>query len=92
MKTLKEIRIENMLTQKELASFFGVSHRTIYNVESDSTNIKDSLLSKYIKAFSVKYDEIFLGSKYEIYVFEKGKKDKIYKMINENLNLESKIG
>lgn len=65
MKTLKELRIAQGLTQEELAELFNVSPRTIQNMEKDSSNIKDSLLTKYIKAFGVKYDDIFLGTEYE---------------------------
>lgn len=74
MKTLKELRIGSSMTQEELASLFEVSPRTIQNMEKDSTNIKDSLLSKYIKAFNISYDEIFLGNEYENFVFSKDKK------------------
>lgn len=77
MKTLKELRVSAGLNQEELAEIFEVSSRTIQNMEKDSSNIKDSLLSKYLKAFDVKYDEIFLGQEYEIFELEKIKKDKI---------------
>lgn len=74
MNTLKELRVSYGLTQEELANLFKVSPRTIQNMEKDSTNIKDSLLSKYIKAFNVKYDEIFLGNEYENFVLPQKKK------------------
>ncbi|MBN6095394.1 helix-turn-helix transcriptional regulator [Staphylococcus saprophyticus] len=74
MNTLKELRVSYGLTQEELANLFKVSPRTIQNMEKDSTNIKDSLLSKYIKAFNVKYDEIFLGNEYENFVLTQKKK------------------
>ncbi|MBG3873563.1 helix-turn-helix transcriptional regulator [Staphylococcus sp. mip270_02] len=74
MNTLKELRVSYNLTQEELADLFKVSPRTIQNMEKDSTNIKDSLLSKYMKAFNVKYDEIFLGDEYEIFVLMQKKK------------------
>ncbi|NQD97718.1 helix-turn-helix transcriptional regulator [Staphylococcus xylosus] len=74
MNTLKELRVSYGLTQEELANLFKVSPRTIQNMEKDSTNIKDSLLSKYMKAFNVKYDEIFLGNEYEIFVLNQKKK------------------
>lgn len=85
MKTLKEVRVENGITQKELANFFNVSDRTIYNVERDSSNIKDSLLAKYRKAFGLNYDEIFLGSEYEIFVFEEKNKNEIRTRIIKRL-------
>ncbi|MFD1902513.1 helix-turn-helix transcriptional regulator [Enterococcus termitis] len=59
IKSLKELRTENGLTQVELAELFNVSVGTIINMEKDSTNIKDSLLTKYLKAFEVEYDAIF---------------------------------
>ncbi|EGO5059737.1 helix-turn-helix transcriptional regulator, partial [Enterococcus faecalis] len=48
MKTLKELRVEYGLTQEELADLFKVTSRTIQNMEKDSSNIKDSLLKKYM--------------------------------------------
>lgn len=77
MKTLKDLRMDYSLTQKELANLFKVSSRTIFNMEKDSSNIKDSLLSKYITAFNVKYDEIFLGNEYENFVLRNNKKQLI---------------
>ncbi len=77
MKTLKELRTDYGLTQEELGDLFSVSSRTIQNMEKDSTNIKDSLLSKYMSAFNVKYDDIFLGNEYENFVFMNDKKKSI---------------
>lgn len=77
MKTLKELRTDYGLTQEELGELFKVSSRTIQNMEKDSTNIKDSLLSKYMNAFNVKYDDIFLGNEYENFVFMNDKKKSI---------------
>ncbi|WP_323694128.1 helix-turn-helix transcriptional regulator [Staphylococcus pseudintermedius] len=77
MKTLKELRTDYGLTQEELRDLFSVSSRTIQNMEKDSTNIKDSLLSKYMRAFNVKYDDIFLGNEYENFVFMNNKKQSI---------------
>lgn len=74
MQTLKELRTSYNLTQDELAKLFNVSSRTIQNMEKDSSNIKDSLLSKYMEAFGVKYDDIFLGNKYENFVLINKKK------------------
>ncbi|HDV6095037.1 TPA: helix-turn-helix transcriptional regulator, partial [Staphylococcus pseudintermedius] len=76
-KTLKELRTDYGLTQEELGDLFSVSSRTIQNMEKDSTNIKDSLLSKYMRAFNVKYDDIFLGNEYENFVFMNNKKQSI---------------
>ena len=77
MKTLKELRVMHSLTQEELAELFDVTSRTIQNMEKDSSKIKDSLLRKYIDAFCVKYDEIFLGNEYENFVHEQSKKKSI---------------
>ncbi|MGF2943241.1 helix-turn-helix transcriptional regulator [Enterococcus xiangfangensis] len=89
MKTLKNIREEYGITQEELADAFGVTSRTIQNMEKDSSNIKDSLLKKYIQAFDLKYDEIFLGSEYEIFEFQKKKKLKILLMFNESPKVDN---
>lgn len=77
MKTLKELRMEYGLTQEELADLFGITSRTVQNLEKDSSNIKDHILKKYMDAFSVKYDDIFLGNQYENFVFMNNKKEKI---------------
>ena len=74
MQTLKELRTSYNLTQDELAKLFNVSSRTIQNMEKNSSNIKDSLLSKYMEAFGVKYDDIFLGNEYENFVLVNKKK------------------
>ena len=77
MKTLKELRVEYGLTQEELADLFKVTSRTIQNMEKDSSNIKDSLLKKYMDAFVIKYDDIFLGNEYENFVHLEEKKKSI---------------
>ena len=77
MKTLKQLRVDNGFTQEELADLFGISSRTIQNMEKNSSNINDKLLKKYMNAFEVKYDDIFLGNEYEIFVFHRKKKDSV---------------
>lgn len=77
METLKDLRLRHGLTQEETAEMFGVTSRTIQNMEKDSSNIKDSLLKKYMTAFNVSYDQIFLGKEYEIFVFNKERKQQI---------------
>ncbi|HDL6577561.1 TPA: helix-turn-helix transcriptional regulator, partial [Enterococcus faecalis] len=69
--------VEYGLTQEELADLFKVTSRTIQNMEKDSSNIKDSLLKKYMDAFAVKYDDIFLGNEYENFVHLEEKKKSI---------------
>ena len=81
MKTLKDLRTSYNLTQEELAEMFDVTSRTIQNMEKDSTNIKDSLLKKYMIAFDVSYDEIFLGKEYENFEFNKARKNLIKKKL-----------
>lgn len=83
MKSLKDLRNDYGITQEELANLFDVSTRTIQNMEKDSSNIKDSLLSKYLDAFNVKYDEIFLGNEYEKNVLEKRKKEAVFLAFKE---------
>lgn len=83
MVTLKQLRQLNGLTQKELADLFEVSDRTIYSLEKDSSNIRDSILKKYIKAFNVTYDDIFLGNEYENNVLSNEKKKKIIVRMKE---------
>ncbi|WEG74385.1 helix-turn-helix transcriptional regulator [Vagococcus intermedius] len=83
MRTLRDLRQGLNLTQKELADFFEVSDRTIYQMEKDSSNIKDSLLKRYMMAFNISYDNIFLGSEYEIFVFEKRRRQNFEKRIKQ---------
>lgn len=84
MKTLKDLRQGHGLTQEELADMFGVTSRTIQNMEKDSSNIKDNLLKKYLIAFGVSYDEIFLGKEYEKNVFDKKRKQQIVLKLKRN--------
>ncbi|XRJ98147.1 helix-turn-helix transcriptional regulator [Latilactobacillus sakei] len=82
MKTLKELRVEYGLTQDELAELFEVSSRTIQNLEKNSSHIKQTVLNKYIKAFNVGYDDIFLGNEYENFVFTNKKKEELISSFN----------
>ncbi|GKQ42951.1 helix-turn-helix transcriptional regulator [Companilactobacillus sp. RD055328] len=70
MRSLEELRKSSGLSQVELAEMLNVSDRTIYKYENDSTNIPNKLLDKYMKAFEIKYDDIFLGDKYDYYVLK----------------------
>lgn len=76
IKTLSELRKSMSLTQEELAKIFGVTSRTIQNMEKDSTNIRYELVKKYMNFFAVGYDEIFLGNEYEKNVLMNKKKKK----------------
>lgn len=85
MKTLKDIRLENQLTQEELSQLLDISVGTVYNLEKDSTRIKDEVVKKYMRAFGIKYDDIFLGNEYENNVFRREKKDELKKQIASKL-------
>ncbi|MGK9301502.1 helix-turn-helix transcriptional regulator [Melissococcus plutonius] len=90
MKTLKELRSSYGLTQKELANLFEVSDRTIQNIERDSSNISRSLLSKYMEAFNISYDDIFLGNKYENFVYSNERKKTIIFSFNQKQKQKEK--
>lgn len=90
MKTLEDLRKGSGLTQIELANLFGVSSRTIQNYETDSSNIRDNILSKYMKAFNVNYDDIFLGTEYEIFEFKQERKHNIIIRIKKQHRKEGK--
>ncbi|HEM3628864.1 helix-turn-helix transcriptional regulator [Streptococcus suis] len=66
--TLEAMRINKGLTQAELAKEFDVSAQTIMRLEKDSSDIGYQLLKKYMSFFNVKFDDIFLGKKYENFV------------------------
>lgn len=79
VKTLKEIREEHGLTAKQLAVIFNVATSTIFNMETDSSNIKNTLLQQYIRFFKIPYDQIFLGNKSDTNEFLKKKKENLLK-------------
>lgn len=66
--TLEAMRINKGLTQQELADMFDVSSQTIARLEKDSSDIGYQILKKYMDTFHVKFDDIFLGKKYENFV------------------------
>ncbi|AXQ79453.1 helix-turn-helix domain-containing protein [Streptococcus sp. H49] len=66
--TLESMRVAAGLTQKELAAEFDVSDQTIAKLEKDSSDIGLKLLRKYMNKFHIKFDDIFLGKKYENFV------------------------
>lgn len=67
--TLEALRVAAGLTQKELAEEFDVSSQTIARLENDSSNINVAILKKYMTKFHVSFDDIFLGKKYENFVY-----------------------
>ena len=66
--TLEAMRSSAGLTQADLAVEFGVSSQTIARLEKDSSDIGYQLLKKYMAKFNLKFDDIFLGKKYENFV------------------------
>lgn len=64
-RSLLDLRNSCGLTQKELGEILGVSDRTIFGYEKDSSNIPNELLRKYMIVFNVSYDDIFLGKEYD---------------------------
>ncbi|GAB2022104.1 hypothetical protein RyT2_11780 [Pseudolactococcus yaeyamensis] len=70
MWTLRAMRVNVGLTQKEMAKVLGVSENTISNLERDSTNIRKKNFEKYADFFGVAEDDIFLGKKYSFSVNE----------------------
>lgn len=66
--TLEAMRVSGGLTQKQLADEFGISSQTIAKFENDSSDIGVALLKKYMTKFNVRFDDIFLGKKYENFV------------------------
>jgi transcriptional regulator with XRE-family HTH domain len=77
MVTLKDLRINSDITQIELANLFGVVPATIANAERNSNNIKYALLSKYMLAFNVGMDDIFLGSECRLSALYEERKKKV---------------
>lgn len=69
--TLEAMRISAGLTQAELAEEFDCSSRTIARLENDSSDIGYQMLNKYMKKFNMRFDDIFLGKKYENFVKRK---------------------
>lgn len=85
MKTPKELRVEKNLKQEELANVMSVNPRTVQNIEKNPGAISDSLLLKYLIAFNISYDEIFLGDEYEKNVFENRNKKEIQDLMINRL-------
>lgn len=80
--TLRGLRTEYGLSQKDLADILGVSDRTLFKYEKDSTNIPDPIVKKYLQLFNVMYDDIFLGKESDIFVQRK-------KLVTERMKLEN---
>lgn len=65
---LHELRESVGLTQKEFAEIIGISDKTLWNYEQDSSNIPNRVLSTILNLFEISYDDIFLGRKYDLIV------------------------
>lgn len=57
-KRLKDLRIDNDLTQKELADVFGISQQTLSDYEKGKYDLPNDLLIKYADYFKVSTDYI----------------------------------
>jgi len=72
-RMLHELREGVGLTQKQFAKILGISDKTLWMYERDSSNIPNRLLSKVLHLFNIGYDDIFLGKKYDLIVRRKRK-------------------
>lgn len=68
--TLRAMRVNVGLTQKQMAELLDVSENTVANLERDSTNMKRRIFDKYTSLFGVPDDDIFLGKEYGNYVLK----------------------
>jgi len=73
IKTIEELRKELNISQVVMAKKLKVSPKTLSKYETDSSNLPTPILKKYMEMFNIKFDDIFLGKKYEIYVQRKKK-------------------
>ena len=56
---IKKLRIENGLTQQQLADAVGVSRQTISGIECGSNEPTAKLALKICMAFDVKFEKLF---------------------------------
>lgn len=57
-KRLKDLRVDNDMTQKELADIFGISQQTLSDYEKGKYDLPNDLLIKYADYFKVSVDYI----------------------------------
>ena len=57
-KRLKDLRVDNDMTQKELADIFGISQQTLSDYEKGKYDLPNDLLIKYGDYFKVSVDYI----------------------------------
>ena len=55
---IKKYRLQNNLTQEELAEEIGISWRHLQRLEHNEENTRISTFKKIIKALDIPYDEI----------------------------------
>ncbi|MEH6943560.1 helix-turn-helix transcriptional regulator [Bacillus sp. JJ722] len=67
-RTLNELREGAGFNQTELAELLGISSKTLWSYEQDSSNLPDELIKKYMFLFEIPFDNIFFGNKYEKFV------------------------
>lgn len=63
-KTLRQIRREKDITQEQLSTMTGLSHRVISSYENDLDTLRSASygnLEKLAKALDIKVHDIFLG-------------------------------
>ena len=58
-KNIKNIRLENGLTQKDFGKLFGYSARTISDWECGNTEPDLTTIKNIVKNFNLSYEEIF---------------------------------
>ncbi len=59
LKRLKDLRIDNDMTQKELADKLGISQQTLSDYEKGKYDLPNDLLLRYGNFFKVSLDYIF---------------------------------
>ena len=65
-KILKQLRLENNLSQKDLSQILGVNHRTICNWEAARNEPDLSMLVKIANSFNVTTDYLLDSEDYHI--------------------------
>ena len=62
---ISQIRENAGFTQVEFSELLGISPKTMWSIEQDSTNLSNAITEKIIMLCGVTYDQIFFGKKYE---------------------------
>lgn len=61
MNKLKELRLKNNITLKEMAKKVGISYTYYWQIENKERNLYYYLAVKIAKIFKLKPDDIFYG-------------------------------